>query len=107
MFNKYKRTNFLPTVETENGLEKDLIMSHWDLFKIKRPLRFDIIRQTDLKRPDLFSLRLYRNITYWWIISKYNRIDDWFNDVYVGMDIAIPDVQDIEDYYLEFKSKVK
>ena len=107
MFNKYNRTNFQPTVSTDYGLEKDIIMDNWELFKTKRPLRFDNINRIDIFRPDIFSLRVYGTIEYWWIVSKYNKILDWWNDVYVGMNIVIPDVQDIEDYYLAVKARFR
>ncbi|MFW6219513.1 MAG: hypothetical protein ACOCZ5_00220 [bacterium] len=102
---RYSRTKFMRLHEVNDRLEYDLLSSNWDLFKIKRPFSFGIIIRSDLGRPDLFSLRIYNRIDYWWIISKINNIDDWFNDVYIGMEIIIPDVEDIEEFYLDVKNR--
>ena len=107
MFTKYRRTNFMPTVDGGTYLEKDLILNNWDLFKIKRPLRFDMIQRIDIQRPDILSLRIYGTSSYWWVLSKFNHYDDWFNDVYVGQDIMIPDIHDVEDWYLAMKSRMR
>lgn len=107
MFSKYRRTNFMPTVDGGVYLEKDIIMNNWDLFKIKRPIFFNTIHRIDIQRPDIFSLRLYGTISYWWIISKFNHIDDWYNDLTIGQDIMLPDIQDIEDFYLSQKVRAR
>lgn len=107
MFSKYRRTNFIPTVNGGDYLEKDIIMNNWDLFKIKRQIRFDMIKRIDIQRPDIFALRTYGTSAYWWIISKYNHIDDWWNDVEVGQDVMLPDIQDIEDFYLKVKARFR
>lgn len=102
---RYSRTKFMKTYEIGNRIEYDLLSSNWDLFKIKRPFGFGIIIKSDLGRPDLFSLRIYDRIDYWWILSKINNIEDWFNDVYIGQEIIIPHVEDIEDFYLAVKNR--
>jgi len=103
--NKYKRTNFMNTQEVDGNIEMDMAQTYWDLFKIKRPISFDTIYRSDLQRPDLFSYRVYSRIDWWWIISKVNHIDDWWNDVEIGQDIIVPNERDIEDYYLAMKNR--
>jgi len=91
--------------EVDSNIEMDMSQTYWDLFKIKRPITFDIITRSDLQRPDLFSLRVYGRVDWWWIISKVNHIDDWFNDVVIGQDVIIPHASDIEDYYMLMKNR--
>lgn len=97
-------------MQTENvngDLEIDLIKNNWDLFKIKRRIGFDGITRVDIGRPDIFSIRIYGSMKYWWILSKVNNIDDWWNDVEIGQDIIVPDIQDITDFYLSVKSRIR
>lgn len=101
---KYNRENFLQTNEVDYIIEKDLVMLNFDLFKIKRPTVFYKVKYADLKRPDLLSLKLYQKMDYWWIIGKVNNIDDWWNDLKEDDIIKIPDLLDIEDFYLQVKN---
>lgn len=103
--NKYDRTTFLYNISSNDIDEWDLIRSNWDLFEIKRPLRFDSIKYSDVQRPDMISVRLYGVTDYWWILCKFNQIDDVWNDLYVGMDLIIPDVLDIQDYYTSVRRR--
>lgn len=102
MLDKYDRTVYMPIVM---GKERDMILSNWDLFEIKRPIRYDTIKRQDIYRPDLLSIRIYGSVSFWWIISKVNNIDDWWNDVFVGKDIIIPDKNDISDFNLKIKTR--
>ena len=102
---KYKRTNFLDDLEVNGLLEKDLLKNYFDLFQIKRPLNTFTITRDFIGRPDLLSIVIYDNIDFWWILGKYNQIDDWWNDIEIGDIIYIPSVLDIEDWYFIVKSK--
>ena len=105
MFNKYNRSNYISIEQLNDGsLERDLLLSNWDLFDDKRGYTYAYIVQDDIQRPDLFCYRLYQRFDWWWIISKYNGIDDWWNDVFVGMRVNVPDVNDIEEFYLKVKA---
>jgi hypothetical protein len=99
IINKYKRTSFYNQHIIKNNLENDLVDNYWDLFKIKRPLRYFSITRQFLQRPDLLSYAVYQDMNYWWIIAKYNLIDDWWNDVTIGNTISIPSLEDIDDWY--------
>jgi len=101
---KYNREKFMKDYEVNNFLEKDLLSSYWELFKVIRPIRFEMIYRSDIGRPDLCSLRIYNRIDWWWILSKINMINDWYNDVFIGMDLIVPSVEDIEEYYLAVKN---
>ena len=107
MINKYSRQNFVPTVSAGDYLEKDLILNNWDLFEINRPIRFDTIHRQDLQRPDLLSLRVYSKMSYFWILLKVNMIDSVLNDMEIGQDIIVPDVEDIVDFVLAVKKRIR
>lgn len=107
MADKYTRTNFMPLENVNGNLERDMVNNNWSLFEIKRAISFETIKRVDLQRPDIFSLRIYGSMGYWWILSKVNNIDDWWNDVKVGQDIIVPDMRDIEDFYLKVKANIR
>lgn len=103
---KYRRTFFYDQQEIDGIIENDLVKNYFDLFKIKRQAIYFKLGRTYLQRPDLLSLKLYGTMSYWWIIAKLNKIDDWWNDIHIGDMIQYPDVQDIQDFYLEVR-KIK
>ena len=106
MFNKFKRTNFLTEVSSQREVyEYDLLSSNWDLFEINHPIRYDNIKATDIHRPDLLSYRIYGDSQYWWILCKFNNIDDIWNDMHIGGDLVVPALADIEDYYARVKKR--
>lgn len=99
---RFSRTNFYYKNIIDGNLEIDLLNNFYNLvFKIKRPLSFYTLRQQDLQRPDLISYKIYGDVNYWWILFKYNQIDDIWNDLEIGQVISIPSKQDIEDFYIE------
>jgi hypothetical protein len=103
--NKYRRTNFQEQKEVNDILEYDLVKNNWDLFELNRETTFYTIPQSFLQRPDLISIKLYGNQIYWWIIAKVNQIDDWWNDVNPGDVIQVPNIRDIEDFYLRLRAR--
>jgi len=106
MFNKFKRTNFLTEVSSQRRVyEYDLLSMNWDLFQINHTIQYDNIKATDINRPDLLSYRIYGDSQYWWILCKFNNIDDIWNDMYIGGDLVIPSLADIEDYYARVKKR--
>ena len=96
---KYGRHIYSDAVDVDGVLEVDLLTIRWDLFEVNYPIGFDVVRVSDIQRPDMMSLRLYNNMSYWWVIAKFNDIDDWWNDLYVGMNLLVPSIKDIEAYY--------
>lgn len=101
MISKLKRTNFYKKEIVNNKQEYDLVKNYWDLFKIKRPLRYTNITRDFFQRPDILSYSVYGDVNYWWIISKFNLIDDWWNDLHIGDVISIPDKKDIDDFFIQ------
>jgi hypothetical protein len=107
MFGQFRRTNFLKEFITNGVNEYDLLLSNWDLFELNYPISFNTIQQLDIQRPDFLSYRLYDASEYWWVLCKLNKIDDLWNDLYVGMDIIVPDMQDILDFYSRVKRRFR
>lgn len=105
--NKYRRTNFTQEENVDGILEQDLVNNNWELFEIKRPMTFFTVSTSYIQRPDLLSLKLYGKTSYWWILAKHNKIDDWWNDIEVTDVIEVPDIRDIEDWYSEFRKRRK
>lgn len=99
----YLRTNFYEKKEINGVIENDLIKNNFDLFLIKRPTTFFKLSRSYIQRPDLLSLKLYGRMDYWWIISKINNIDDWWNDIKIGDIIRVVDARDIQDFYLNVR----
>jgi len=102
----FNRTLFYEKETIDNILENDLVRNHFDLFKIKRPTTFFTVSRSYIQRPDLLSLKLYGNTQYWWIVARFNQIDDFWNDLNVGDVIRVPNKEDIEDWYLEVKASL-
>lgn len=99
------RTNFYTKIDVNGINESDLIHNNWDLFELKRPVLFCQISRSFIGRPDLISFKYFKVIDYWWIILKINNIDDPWNELIMGQQIIIPDVNDIEDWILAIKKR--
>jgi hypothetical protein len=98
---KYKLSNFLQEVNVNGILEKDLVNNYWDLFEIKRPYTYITVSREFVARPDLLSYAVYGSDKFWWILMKANNLEDAFNDLIVENVLVVPDVQDIEDWFLQ------
>jgi hypothetical protein len=105
--NKFKRIKFLKSFDIDGVIEQDLLYNYWDLFEIKRPLQYFTLSRAFIGRPDLLSIQVYGNQKYWWLLLKYNNIDDIWNDMEVGDIISIPDVNDLDDFLLKVVAKQK
>lgn len=57
-----------------------------------------IITQNDIGRLDEVALKLYGNREYYRYIMLYNYLEDPFNDLTVGLNIRIPNIEDIKAY---------
>ena len=101
------RTDMMETVEVDGILEKDVISNHWDLFEIRRNVGFNTIQKKDIQRPDTLSTRIYGTHAYWWILCKVNGIDDLWNDLHIGMEIIVPSMDDISDFYRNVNRRMR
>lgn len=102
---RYTMSKYYP-VNTINGLpDLDLLNNFFSLaFQIKRNFTVYTLKEQDLYRPDLLSFKIYGDPALWWILFKYNNIDDVWNDLSVGQVIYIPNVADIEDFIVACKN---
>lgn len=105
MFQKYNRTNFIEVVEVDGIKERDLLLSNWEMFIPKRGIRYTYLDLAEVARPDILSVKLYGRSDWWWIIAKYNQIDDWWNDAVEGLRVGYVYAEDIEDFYMAVKHK--
>ena len=102
---KFNRTNFYKFETVDSIKEKDLLTNITNRFDNRVEYRFYMVKEEDLLRPDLISLKVYNSITYWWILMKANDIEDVWNDLWVGKVLVIPPFSDIELYYNENGNK--
>lgn len=99
---KLNRDNFLSISQTDIGLERDLNSNNIDRQLFIYPPTTYQLKGDDIARPDLISYKAYGRFDYWWIIMKYNGIDDVWNEIYPGMLISLPDARDINAYVTEY-----
>jgi len=105
---RWNRTIFYRKSIVNGQTENDLVRNYFnDLFEIKRPLRYYAIESGDVQRPDLISIKFYGTDKYWWLICKFNKLDDLWNDLEIGQIISVPEIADIEDFYTAVKRKKK
>lgn len=107
--NKYNRRNFIPTFYDEGtGItEMALSDSNWiRFFELKYPTTTYEIKNGELGRPDLISFGAYSRADYWWVILKFNDIIDPFYELNeTGIKLQIPNIKDIQDYYMNVKNR--
>jgi hypothetical protein len=93
------RSDFLQTVTAYNVKEKDINNMQWDKFVINRPITYYRVSHADLQRPDLICQKIYNTMQYFWVLMKFNEIDDIWNDITEGDTIMCPSFFDIEQYF--------
>jgi hypothetical protein len=71
----------------------------WDKFTINRPITYYKVSYADLQRPDLICQKIYNTMQYFWVLMKFNEIDDIWNDISEGDMLKCPNTYDIEQYY--------
>lgn len=103
---RFKRTNFYQTETVNNVLENDVLLNNFDLFEITRPVTYFTLSPSYIQRPDLLSIKFYGDQQYWWLILKINTIDDPWNEMIPETVIIIPNMLDIEDFYLRVKARL-
>jgi hypothetical protein len=109
MNQKFNRKNFVPKFFNEDDGVEELALSdsNWDrYFEVKYPTKSYQLGERDMNRPDLISFNAYKKADYWWIILKFNNVIDPFTELNkVGMILDIPDIKDIQDYYMNVKNR--
>lgn len=111
MYNKFNRSNFIPKFENTiyGTLEFDLNNETWERYFNQKysPIKH-IVKKHEIHRPDLISLNRYGVEDYWWVVLKYNNIEDIYTDLNVaGALIYIPNINDINNYISNLKNNNK
>jgi len=102
---KYSRDKFLAS-EIQSGTKLwDWASANISDLKITRPLYAYSVKLHDLARPDRISYNIYKDQQYWWIILKYNNINDPFNDLFVTQTLLSPNEYDIQEWFMKKRNK--
>ena len=114
------RSQFISSINIDGIIEKDFLLNSFNEFKWTRPIKLYTLTYDDYMRPDLMSIRVYGDMSYWWILLKANPgLDDIYNDFAyddvteneypnsyrIGSVIKCPHIQDIKDYIVYNKVK--
>jgi hypothetical protein len=100
------RSNFYPKVTITDSDNNPVTINDFGnsfynrFFEAKRPLTFYTIKSEDIQRFDLISYKVYGSQEYWWILAKFNDIQDVWNDLEEGKVLSVPDVLDIDDFII-------
>lgn len=95
---KLNRTNFLITQSSTHGKEKVMTDNDFEKYRFIYPMGYYKVINSDIGRPDLISIKLYGSIDFWWMLMKYNGVDDVWNELYPGQMLKVPDVRDFNQY---------
>jgi len=87
------------SITIDGTVEKDINDSQWSKFVIERPISYYSVSQADIQRPDLISNKVYGNTQYFWVLMKFNQIDDIWNDLSAGDVLKCPNSFDIEQFF--------
>ena len=96
---KYQRENFTEKEIVEGIHENDLVNNGFSDFDFEGKIGSYVVTESDIQRPDLISRKVYGSQNAWWILLKYNKVEDIWNDLFVGMVLDIPSPEKIEEYY--------
>ena len=95
---RYNRENFAEKYIINNINEVDLPINNFNNFNFEGNDSYYNVTESDIQRPDLISYKIYGTTDKWWVIMKYNKISDVWNDLFVGMILEVPSTKNIDDY---------
>ena len=64
-----------------------------------------LVTAQDVARPDLMAARILGAKELWWVLLKYNNIDDPWNELYPGQTLSIPSLSAIQSYAMEHRAR--
>lgn len=99
MQNNFSITNIFKKDSPNGFQELVLFQNAFNGYKFERPMQTYRVKQQDLQRPDLLSLKTYGTENYWFVILWINDIEDPWNDLEEGDLIDIPDQLDVEEFF--------
>lgn len=83
------RTNFLQSNDVDGVEEYDLGSMDFGDFDFGE-VQYYVVKEHEVCRPDIISLKTYGTTNYWWFIMWFNGITDIWNDLREGMLLAYP-----------------
>lgn len=99
---KYTRSKFMNSVDV-GTTELDLVSNDLSRYEFRYPTTSYRVTDNDIARPDRISYRLYETQEYWWLLMKYNNIDDVWNELYGGLVLQVPDRRDFDEYLSKYR----
>lgn len=97
------RDNFLKVdEETEDidFLSNQLFREYWEDTGIRA-----IVSASDVARPDTLSRRIFGSDGPWWMILKYNGIDDPWNELWPGQILKVPNQDTMQSYAVDYRTR--
>jgi hypothetical protein len=100
---KYTRTKFMTPANNQGTPEVDLVTNDISRYIFRYPTTTYRVVSTDVQRPDRIASKLYGSQEYWWLLMKYNSIDDVWNELYGGLLLTVPDIRDLDEYISKYR----
>lgn len=96
MINATNRNNMFPTITVDGVTQKDISRIDFKDYDFGA-VQYTMIREIELGRPDLLSLRLYGTPGYWWFILWFNGMRDPWHDLQPDTMIKYPSMNSINN----------
>ena len=96
---KFKRDNFSEKNIVNSVNEVDLPTNNFNNFEFNLTPSLYQVTESDIQRPDLICYKTYGTMDMWWLLMKYNKVEDIWNDLFVGMVLEVPRKSELETYY--------
>lgn len=105
MASKYNLERQFQTIEVPNEGESILDPSTFEFvglheFLQGRRAHLFVVDASNQNTPDLISYLTYGTVRYWWVVCLANRIEDPYAQIPKGKRLAIPFLEDIEEFLL-------
>lgn len=81
------------------------VLNSFFLLKLKSlPVFGEFLVQSEEKKPDLVSFKIYEDTQYWWILLLYNDLFD-SQDLVTGTVLQFPSVTDLDEFFFSIKTQ--
>ncbi len=96
---KYRRDDFSEKNIVNGVNEVDLPLNGFNKHEFVSEPGLYAVKESDIQRPELICLKVYGSMDMWWLLMKYNKIEDIWNDLFIGQVLEVPSRSDLEAYY--------
>ena len=102
--NEFGRDRFYPKVKVEEFWERDYLYNPINKvsYSIQRSQIYKV-KQEDLSAPDLIAKNVYGTEYLWWYLCLVNGIIDPFEELYVGLNLIVPDINDVYTFFNTYR----